>query len=347
MKFFRFLLAPACLLALSAHATDIKGAGSSAAAPLYQKWADAYAKKGTATIDYQASGSSAGIKKIKENSVDFGASDVALPAADLKKSHLIQFPSAVSGVVIVVNLPGYKASEVRMNGELLSAIFAGHITQWNDPALAALNPSLHLPAKPIDVIVRQDGSGTTYNLTDYLSRVSKEWQSAFGKNFTIAWNSRLTQVKGSSAISAAIRKTPYSIGYIDYNYVVQDKLDAVLLQNHDGKFLLPTAETFSAALNNSGWKTQANFEEMLTDKAGLKSWPITMGTFIILPQAAANPEKMTSTLKFLTWAFMNGDHLVNSVDFVRLPDALQARAFKEMMTVTDSKGVPLNWSMQQ
>lgn len=346
MKLLRLLLLPLCATALSAHATDIKGAGSSAAAPLYQKWAEVYAKGGLGQIDYQAIGSSAGIKKIKENAVDFGASDVALPAADLKKSHFIQFPSAVSGVVIVVNLPGLRTSEIRLNGELLAAIFGGKISQWNDPALTALNPNLHLPAKPIEVIVRQDGSGTTYNFTDYLCRISKEWQAGFGRNFTISWNSRLTQIKGSSAVSAAVRKTPYSISYIDYNYVVQDKLDSVQLQNHDGKFLMASAEGFSAALNNSSWKTQANFEETLTDKPGLKSWPITMGTFVILPQTAANPEKTIAALKFFSWAFMHGDHFVNSVDLVRLPDGLQARVFREMMTVTDSKGAPLKWSLQ-
>ncbi|MBC3871336.1 phosphate ABC transporter substrate-binding protein PstS [Undibacterium oligocarboniphilum] len=346
MKYLHYITSSLLLFSIASQATEIKGAGSSAAAPLYQKWAEAYAKSTSDKIDYQAVGSSAGIKKIKEASIDFGASDVALPQAELKKSKLIQFPSAISGVVIITNLPGIKSGELHMNGELLAGIFSSRITQWNAAEIQALNPNLRLPSKPIEVIVRQDGSGTTYNFTDYLSKVDKAWQTAFGKNFTINWNQKLNQVKGSSTISATVKKTPYSISYIDYNYVVQDKLDAVQLQNRDGKFLMPSAEGFSTALANSSWKNQGNFEEMLTDKAGAKSWPITMGTFIILPQMTSQPEKTSATLKFFTWAFMNGDRFVNSVDFVRLPDALQARVFKEMTTVTDTANKPLNWRIQ-
>ncbi|MFZ6721343.1 phosphate ABC transporter substrate-binding protein PstS [Undibacterium sp. Ji49W] len=341
-----YLLFP--LLLLLSHvtiATEIQGAGSSAAAPLYQKWADAYVKAGGPTITYQATGSSAGIKKIKENSLEFGASDAALSQADLKKSALIQFPSAISGVVPVINLPGIKTGELRLNADMLVAIFSGDVSNWNDPGIQALNPGLRLPNKAIEVIVRQDGSGTTYNFSDYLNKVSKSWQTRFGKNFTIAWNTKLTQVKGSSSIVTALKKTAYSISYIDYNYVVQDKLDSVQLQNRDGKFVSPSAEAFSAALSNSNWKTDANFEEMLTDKPGQKTWPITMGTFIIMQQHAKNAQQTTAALKFFTWAFMRGDRFVNNVDFVRLPDGLQARVFKEMTTVTDKNGQTLNWNL--
>ena len=346
MKYTLFLLSAVLMFAPSAQALELHGSGSSAAAPLYKIWSEAYAKTVDSTITYEASGSSSGIKKIKENSVDFGASDVALPQADLKKSALIQFPSAISGVVVIVNLPGIKSGDLRLNGDVLAKIFSGQIDQWNDAAIVALNPNLKLPAKTILPYVRQDGSGTTYNFTDYLSKVSKAWQSGFGKNFTINWNTTFTQVKGSSTISASIRKNPYSISYIDYNYVVQDKLDVAQLQNRDGRFVMPSAEGFSAALAASKWKTQGSFEEMLTDNAGPKSWPFTMGTFIILQQSAKNIDKSTATLKFFTWAFMNGDRFVNNVDFVRLPDAVQARVFKEMITVSDSTGKPLKWILQ-
>jgi len=324
---------------------QIQGSGSSAAAPLYQKWADAYSKTGGANIVYQANGSSAGIKKIKENSVDFGASDAAMSQAELKKEKLIQFPSAISGVVPVINLPGIKTAELRLTGEILAGIFSGEITSWNDAAISAQNPGLRLPAKNIEVIVRQDGSGTTYNFSDYLSKVSKNWQTKFGRNFTIPWNARLIQVKGSSNIASTIKKTAYAISYIDYNYVTQEKLDFALLQNRDGKFVAPSAEAFSSALTNSSWKTDANFEEMLTDKAGMKTWPITMGTFIVMQQRAKDVQQTTAAMKFFTWAFMRGDRYVNSVDFVRLPDSLQARIFKEMTTVTDKKGEVLNWNL--
>jgi len=346
MKYPHYLISLALLLTLPVQAIELKGAGSSAAAPLYRTWAESYAKTNGNTLTYEPSGSSSGIKKIKESSVDFGASDVALSQADLKKYKLIQFPSAISGVVVVVNLPGIRSGDLRLNGEVIAKIFSGQIDEWNDPLIATLNPGLKLPGKTILPFVRQDGSGTTYNFTDYLSKVSKTWQTTFGKNFTINWDSKFTQVKGSSAISAAIRKNPYAISYVDYNYVVQDKLDVARLQNHDGRYVMPSAEGFSAALAASGWKTQGTFEEMLTDKSGPKSWPLTMGTFIITQQSAKNIETAIATLQFFTWAFINGDQLVNSVDFVRLPDALQARVFKEMTTVTDSTGKPLKWNFQ-
>ncbi|MDE2430237.1 MAG: phosphate ABC transporter substrate-binding protein PstS [Burkholderiales bacterium] len=345
MNRLRTLLSLLAFVVPTSQAIEIHGAGSSAAAPLYKIWADAYAKNSKDSVDYQATGSSAGIKKIKENGVDFGASDAALSLSDLKKAKLIQFPSAISGVVPVINLPGVRTGTLHLTGDILAGIFSAKITQWNDAAIVAANPGVHVPVHAIEVIVRQDGSGTTYNFTDYLSKVNPAWQMANGRNFTINWNPRLTQVKGSGGVSAAVRKTAYSISYIDYNYVVQDKLDFALVQNRDGRFPLPGPESFSIALSGSSWKTQANFEEMLTDKPGVKAWPITMGTFILLPQAAVNVEKTSATLKFFTWAFMNGDKFVNSVDFVRLPDALQARVFKEMTTVTDQNGKPLHWSL--
>ncbi|MDO8651256.1 MAG: phosphate ABC transporter substrate-binding protein PstS [Undibacterium sp.] len=329
-----------------ATAASITGAGSSAAAPLYNKWAEAFQKKKGATLEYQAAGSSAGIKQIKEKSVDFGASDVALNPADLKKYNLIQFPSAISGVVPVINVSGIKSGELHLTGEILAGIFAHKITIWNDAAISALNPGVRLPNKAIEVIVRSDGSGTTYNFTDYLSKISRDWQVNYGKNFNIAWHKDLTKVKGSSGIVASLKKTNYSISYVDFNYVIQDKLDYVQLKNHDGNFLSPTAETFAAALTNSSWKTVGNFEETLTDKPGNNAWPITMGTFIIMQKNAVNSDRSTVALKFFTWAFMAGDHLVNSVDLVRLPDQIQARAFKEMTTVTDLNGKPLEWIAQ-
>ncbi|MFZ6751623.1 phosphate ABC transporter substrate-binding protein PstS [Undibacterium sp. Ren11W] len=331
-------------LTASATAADVTGAGSSAAAPLYNKWAEIFQKKSNLTIEYLPQGSSAGIKKIKEKSVDFGASDVAMSPEDLKKFNLIQFPSAISGVAAVVNVPGIKAGELRLTGSALAGIFSRKISKWNDAEIIALNPNLHLPNKNIEVIVRSDGSGTTYNFTDYLSKMSKDWQASYGKNFSISWHKELSAVKGSSSIVASLKKTPYAISYIDFNYVVQDKLDFAQLKNRDGNFVTPSAASFSAALNASTWKSLGTFDEMLTDKPGNNAWPITMGTFVIMQQSSANPEKATTTLKFYTWAFMSGDQFVNSVDLVRLPDQVQARAFKEMTKVTDANGKPLAWS---
>ncbi len=336
-----------CLFAFfssaAAIAADVTGAGSSAAAPLYKKWAEHYETKNSVSIDYQPLGSSTGIKQIKAKTVDFGASDVALSAEDLKSHQLIEFPSAISGVVPIVNVPGIKSGEIKLTGEILAAIFSRRIQQWNDAEIAAINPGLRLPEKAIEVLVRSDGSGTTYNFTDYLGKLSADWKSAYGKNFTIAWHKDLTQVKGSSSVVASLKKTPYSISYVDYNYVIQDKLDVVQLKNRSGKFVLPGASSFLAALDASAWKSSGNFEEMLTDKSGSHTWPITMGTFVVMQKIAVDPKKASMVLKFFTWAFMSGDHLVHSVDLVRLPDQVQARAFREMTTISDTKGNPLKW----
>lgn len=334
-----------CLVTqLTSFADPVSGAGSSAAKPLYEKWAEAYTQKTGVGVDYQPVGSSGGIKKIKEKSVDFGASDVALTAQDLLASQMIQFPSAISGVVPVVSIPGVRSGELKLTGELLAGIFSHQISVWNDPAISNLNPGILLPKANIIIIARVDGSGTTYNFSDYLSTISPSWKSTFGTNFLIKWPAQAQLVKGSSGIVSALKQTPNAISYVDYNYVVQDKLTYVQLRNADGNFVSPKPANFESALNHSGWKSLSNFNEMLTEKKGPDTWPITMGTFIIMPKMAASKEKTIAALKFFSWGFMQGDHFVNSLDFVHLPDAIQAKIFKQMTSITDNTGKPLAWS---
>lgn len=333
--------------ALHAHATGISGAGSSAAQPLYARLAALYSQRGQVELDYRPVGSSAGLKQLKDKLVDFGASDVALSAEQQARDKVLCFPSAISGVVPVYNLPGIRAGELQLTGALLAAIYARKITHWNDPQLAALNRGLALPPLPIVLLVRQDGSGSTYNFTDYLAKASPAWQQGYGRHFTIAWAAGATPVKGSAGVAAALRQTPGAIGYIDYHYVVQDKLAYARLQNQAGRFVAPSAAGFSAALANSGWNDKAAFEEMLTDKPGAASWPITAGTFIVVPQAAAHAERMVATLKFFTWGFIHGDQLVGAANFVRLPDRVQGRIFSALTGVTDSAGQPLKWSLSE
>lgn len=341
------IAALALCFSLPTAAIDITGAGSSAAKPLYAKWAELHARSADIKLSYQAVGSSGGIKQIKERAVDFGASDVALPLEDLKKEKLLCFPSAISGVVPTVNLPGIKSGELQLTGEVLADIFARKITKWNDPAIAAGNPGLALPKLAIVPVARQDGSGTTYNFTDYLSKVSPAWKNTFGRNFTINWPSEVTQVKGSGGVVTAVKQTSGAIGYVDYNYVLQDHLAYAKLKNRDGKFVAPNADGFASALHNSSWTSKATFEEMLTDKPGLHSWPITMGTFIIVPRATRHPEHTIATLKFFTWAFMKGDRIVSGMDFVQLPDRVQARIYNELTKIADLNGKPLQWSLDK
>lgn len=331
-----------CLLGMgAAHAQEINGAGSSAAAPLYLKWQEAYAKKTNIKIAYQSVGSSAGIRKITENSADFGASDAPLSAADLKKHNLMDFPTAISGVVPFVNLPGIKTGALHLTADLLVGIYSGKIVKWNDPAIAQENPKLALPNQSIVPIARADGSGTTFTLTDYFSRVNPEWKQKFGTSFTINWPAGIIAVKGSEDLVATLKKTAGAIGYAEYAYVIENNLNYAWLKNRDGKYVQPNAASFQSALANSGWEKTGNFEEMLTDKAGPGSWPITGGTYVIVPNVTAHPERTTAVTAFFTWAFMEGDAIANSLDYIRLPDRVQARVVHEIGSIMNTKGLTL------
>jgi phosphate transport system substrate-binding protein len=339
------LLAGCAFLCIPAAALEITGAGSSAAAPLYAKWASAYQQQSGTAINYQPIGSSGGLKQIKAGATDFGGSDVALSREESQKEKLICFPSAISGVVPVLNLPGMKSGDVQLTGELLAGIFGRKILFWNDPTIAAVNPDIKLPKTAIVVIVREDGSGTTYNFTDYLSKVSPSWKQDIGTDFKVEWPEGNVQVKGSSAVSHAVRQTVGAIGYIDYSYVLQNQLIYAKMKNRAGQFVAPSAFSFESALASSSWTTKANFEEMLTNQAGRNSWPITMGTFVIVRQTSDKPDATIATLKFFTWAFMKGDGMVSSADFVRLPDRVQARIYSELTKIIDREGKPLRWNL--
>ena len=339
------LLAASAFVCCAAHGADIKGAGSSAAQPLYATLADAYSKSHPTVITYQPSGSSDGLKQIKANTVDFGASDVALSAEDRKASNLLIFPTAISGVVPIVNIAGVRKGQLKLTGDVLADIFARKILKWNDPRLTALNGGINLPDQAIAVIVRSDGSGTTYNFTSYLSKVSKVWSAGFGHDYAIKWPAGVVPVKGSSGVVSAFKSTPGAIAYVDFHYVKHDDLHYVTLKNRDGSYVAPDAASFSSALKNSSWARTGAYEELLTDQPGTASWPITAGTFILVPQKARNPEKTIATLKFFTWAFVEGEAAVGKADFVQLPDKVQGRIFSELTSITDDAGVPLRWSL--
>jgi phosphate transport system substrate-binding protein len=328
-----------CALGFSAaQAVDITGAGSTAAAPLYAKWQQAYTRKTGNKLVYEAIGSSGGIKKIKENASDFGASDAPMSAADLKKFNLLDFPTVISGVVPFVNLPGVREGELHLNADIIAGIYSGKIDKWNDAAISKENPRLTLPNLRILPLARADGSGTTFTLTDYLSRVNPEWKKQYGSNFTIAWHADVKVIKGTNDLVATVKKTPGAIGYAEYAYVVENSLNYAQLKNHDGQYVHPNALSFKAALTNSGWKNTGNFEEMLTDKPGSGSWPITGATYIYVPRVSSQPERTAAVMQFFTWAFMEGDELANSLDYIRLPDNVQARVVHEMSSVVDTKG---------
>lgn len=319
----------------------ITGVGSSAAYPVYKTWAEQYSRSGGGTLQYDPAGSSAGLKKIRARESDFGASDVAPTLEDRAKHDLIVFPTVITGVVPVFNLPKLHSGQLVVNGEVLAGIFSGTITQWNDPRLQQLNPGLPLPAMAIVPVVRADGSGTTYNFSDYLAKVSSDWKRTMGVGTSLKWPQSAMAVKGSKGVAQAVQTTSGSIGYVDYNYVLDFQLSAAQMRLASGKRIEAQPNAFRSALMQSPWLTKGDFTTTLTDQPGQGSWPITMGTFVVMPRVAADPERARAVIRFFTWAFMNGDELANRVNFIRLPDSIQAKSFRALADIRDRNNVPI------
>jgi len=318
-------------------ADELTGAGSSAAAPVYKTWISEYKKVDGEVITFDPVGSGAGMARIKQRQVDFGASDFIVSKAELSRDGLVMFPTVISGVVPVVNLPKLNAP-IKLSGEVLARIFMGDITSWNAPAIAGLNTKLSLPNLPIRVVCLSDGSGTTYNFSDYLSKLSPEWKARFGVASKHQWPSAFIAVKGSSEVSKAVRNTVGALGYIDYSYLLDDGLVGVQLLNAAGSYISASPKGFRSAVVASRWFSSGDFSETLTNMAGDASWPITMGTFVAMPKVANDAPRAARMLRFFAWAYANGDALASQAKFVPLPDKVQASAFREIASVVGSKG---------
>ena len=320
----------------------IHGVGSSAAHPVYRVWAEEYARNGGRALRYEPSGSSAGLKSARERRSDFGASDIAPSQHDCERDGLVVVPTAITGAVPVVNLPRFSGQRLVLDGDLLAAIFLGQIRKWNDARIQALNPSVRLPDLSIERIVRSDGSGTTFHFSDYLSRVSPDWKRQLGAGAMLNWPSGTLSAIGSQGVVDRLVATPRGIAYVDFNYVVEQKLAAVDLLHQDGSVVAAGANAFRSALLGSDWVKQGDFTQSLTDQAAKGAWPITMGTFVVFPRLSDAPERTRAAIRFFVWAFMHGDELVRRSHFVRLPDLLQAKAYRAMAEVRDREGRSLS-----
>ena len=233
-----FLAAAALAFGVQAQAADITGAGATFPYPIYAKWADAYKKQTGIGMNYQSIGSGGGIAQIKAKTVDFGASDMPLKPEDLQAAGLMQFPAIIGGVVPVVNLEGIAPGALRFTGPVLADIYLGKIKSWNDKAIADLNPAVKLPADPITVVRRSDGSGTTFIWTDYLSKVSPEWKTKVGASTAVAWPEGVGG-KGNEGVAAYVQRIKGSIGYVEYAYAKKNKMTTAAVQNKDGQFVQP------------------------------------------------------------------------------------------------------------
>jgi phosphate transport system substrate-binding protein len=319
-------------------AQDVTGAGATFPAPLYAKWADAYNKATGAKINYQSVGSSAGLRQIRAKTVDFGASDIPLSDADLAKDGLIQFPTVMGGVVPVVNVKGIQPGQIRLTGQLLGDIYLGKITKWNDPQLVAVNPGVPLPDAAIAPVRRADGSGTTFIFTNYLSKVNAEWKSKVGEGAAVNWPTGAGG-KGNEGVAAFVQRLPNSIGYVEYSYAKTNRMAHVKLRNAAGTFVDPDDSTFKAAAAGASW--EKSFFQILTEQPGAQAWPITGATFIVMQARQDNPAKAAASLRFFDWAFTNGDKMSADLEYVALPDSVEALVRREWAKITDSTGKPV------
>jgi phosphate transport system substrate-binding protein len=304
--------------ATAAQADEITGAGSTFVYPILSKWSGDYSKAGHDRINYQSIGSGGGIAQIKAATVDFGASDKPLSPEELSQSGLAQFPVVIGGVVPVVNLQGVRPGQLRFTGALLADIYLGKIKTWNDPAIARVNPGVKLPAANITVVHRSDGSGTTFNWAHYLSQVNGEWRSKVGEGTSVQWPAGVGG-KGNEGVAAYVKQIPNSIGYVEYAYVIQNRMTYAQVQNAAGAFVSPSARTFQAAASHANWATAKDFYLVMTNAPGADSYPITATTFVMMYKHPKNPARTTATLKFFRWALEHGQPQATSLQYVALP----------------------------
>ena len=302
--------------------TQITGAGSTFAAPIYGKWGEASSGTTGVKINYQAIGSGAGINQINNRTVDFGASDMPVAADQLAAHKLMQFPTVIGGVDIIVNVTGVKPNELKLTGAILADIYLGKITKWNDKAIAAINPDLKLPSEAIAPVHRADGSGTTFVFTDYLGMVSPEWKSKVGASTSVSWPVG-AGAKGSDGVAGTVRQIAGGIGYDESAYASKNGLTTTLLQNKDGKFVAPTMDAFAAAAKNADWSAVQNFAIDLNNQAGADSWPIESATFVLLPTDPKDEAQSAAVTKFFDWGFAHGGAIATDILYIALPETVQ------------------------
>ena len=309
------------MFGMTAQATDITGAGSSFVYPVLSKWSATYAEKTGNKLNYQSVGSGAGVAQIKEGTIDFGATDAPLKAEDLQQFGLGQFPVVVGGIVPVVNVAGVEAGQIKLDGPTLADIFLGKITNWNDPKIAALNAGVKIPDGKITVVHRSDGSGTSFNFTNYLSKVSTDWASKVKFGTAVDWPTGVGG-KGNEGVSQYVKQIKGSIGYVEYAYAVKNKITWVNMKNSAGQFIAPNAKAFAAAAATADWGSAKDFNVIMTNAPGAEAWPITATTWVVMYKKPKNAEHTKIAFDFFKWSLENGQQEAASLDYVALPDTL-------------------------
>ncbi|PSO14140.1 phosphate ABC transporter substrate-binding protein PstS [Bradyrhizobium sp. MOS003] len=313
----------ALLVATQSVAAETRGAGSTFVSPVMAKWADAYEAKTGNVVSYQAVGSGIGLGLIKKESVDFGASDMPLDPKELARLGLMQFPIVIGGVVPVVNIESIKPGQIRFTGQVLADIYLGKLKFWNDPAIGAINPDVRLPNAAITVVHRTDGSGTTFNWSNYLSKVSPQWKAGVGEGTSVEWPLGLGG-RGNDGVASLVSLVPGAIGYLEYTYALQrlDRISFGIVQNSAGNYVVPDAASFQAAASSADWKAENDFHLVLTNAPGEDAYPITATTFVLMPKAPKSPERSTAAIDFVRWSLENGRSQAQTLNYVPLPPAL-------------------------
>lgn len=333
--FFKSVLAAtmSTLVMNMAYAADITGAGSTFVYPMLSKWSEVYKKESGTGVNYQSIGSSGGVRQIRAKTVDFGASDAPVSGPDLDKDGMVQFPVVIGGTVPVFNLEGFKSGDLRISGPVLAEMFMGKISKWNDPKILALNPGKKLPDEIITVVHRADGSGTTYNWTDYLTTVSKDWESTVGRGNAVKWPAP-TSIggKGNEGVAANVTRLKGALGYVEYAYVKKNNIPYMALLNKDGKYVEPDDKTFAAAAEGVDWNSKPGMGVSMVDSKGANSWPVTTAVFVLLYKQPADKSKTQEVLKYFDWAWKNGKKLAIDLDYVPLPDNLTAEIRNKVWT---------------
>lgn len=306
----------------SAQQGQITGAGASFPRPVYERWGQAAREPLGLQLNYQSIGSGGGINQITNRTVDFGASDAPLSADQLRQGNLLQFPTVMGSVVLIVNLPGVQDNQLRLTPELLADLFLGRIARWNDPKLAELNREARLPNIPVAPVYRADASGTTFVFTTYLSRVSDTWKSGPGAATSVQWPGG-QGARGNEGVANTVRNTPGAIGYTENAYATVNRLVTTQLRNKSGAFVKPEMANFTAAADSANWNAP-NFAADLVDLNGATTWPIVSPTFILLPTnpAADKVEASRNAMRFFDWAFKSGGDAARRLEYIPLPDSV-------------------------
>ena len=305
----------------SIEAAEITGAGSTFVLPILSRWAADYNAKTGTKINYQSIGSGGALAQMKAATVDFGATEAPMTPEDLHKFGIGQFPLVIGGIVPVVNIDGIQPGQMQFTGPLLADIYLGKVKNWNDPAISSVNPGLKLPDAPITVVHRSDGSGTTFNWVSYLSKVSAEWKNRVGEGTAVDWPTG-TGAKGNEGVAALVTQIKNSIGYVEYAYVLQNKMTYALVQNKAGKFVRPDAASFQAAADSAKWGDVTDFNLIITDAPGENAYPVAATVFIVMYKKPEAAKRANTAIDFFKWALESGQQQANELHYVPLPDAL-------------------------